>query len=254
VTCSGRVALVTGAASGLGRLSALRLAADGVRVAALDVDERGLADAARRTDLVHPFVCDVSDDAAVRAVVEQAEDELGPVHRVVNAAAVLPLGRLADTPAAEITRAMEINFGGLVNVTSATLPGMVARRRGDLVQYASLAAWVPTPYLGAYAATKAAVASYTETLHQEHRQAGVRMVCVCPPPVDTPMGGDLEALPAGMSSPARLAPELVLDEVERALESGRFWVFPGRGTRTVSWVRRAAPQLLWRRLHALGAA
>lgn len=84
------VALVTGAGSGMGQLTAWRLAAAGVTVAAVDVSEEGLARTARRAPQVRPFVVDVRDDAAVRHLVDEVEADLGPIGRLVNAAAVAP--------------------------------------------------------------------------------------------------------------------------------------------------------------------
>src|SRR5690606_28468346 len=139
MTFRGKVALITGAASGMGQLSAWRLAADGVQVAALDVDEGGLAATGRRAPSVRPYVCDVSDWDAVQQTVARVEDELGPIDRVVNAAAIAPTAPLLEQSMDEIRRMTEINYLGTVHVTKATVPRMLERGGGDLVQFASLA-------------------------------------------------------------------------------------------------------------------
>jgi NAD(P)-dependent dehydrogenase (short-subunit alcohol dehydrogenase family) len=247
----GEVALVTGAASGMGRLAAQRLAAAGARVAALDVNEEGL----RQTAAGHPgirlFAVDVRNGSMVDAAVAEVERALGPLERVVNAAAILPTRLLLEQPREEILRIMEINYGGTVNVTLAALPGMVARGRGDLINFASLAGWIPSPHFGAYDASKFAVVAFSEVLAHENRKSGVRFACVCPPPVATPLLDQALSRPKLLEESPRLRPEQVLDAVERALERGRLFVFPGRGSALAWRLRRFAPGLVWRRLNRL---
>jgi NAD(P)-dependent dehydrogenase (short-subunit alcohol dehydrogenase family) len=251
---SGKVALVTGAASGMGQLSAWRLAADDVTVAAVDVDEAGLGRTARRAPQVHTYCVDVRDNAAVAALVERVEDELGPIDRVVNAAAVAPTAKIAEQSVDDIRRVMEVNYFGLVNVTKAALPGLLRRGHGDLVQFGSLAGWLPSQCFGAYSATKAAVVSFTETLAHELDGRGLRIVCVCPPIVDTPLLDQVrEHPPKGFEQQPRIRPEEVLDSIELALDRGQLWAFPGRGTPTLWRIRRLLPAVLWKRIDSLEA-
>ena len=112
----GKVALVTGAASGMGRLSARRLAAAGAQVAILDVNEAGLRETQGDLASLRAFPVDVTDARAVSAVVRQVESELGPIDRVMNAAAIMPTDRLLAQDADLINRIMAINYGGTVNV------------------------------------------------------------------------------------------------------------------------------------------
>ncbi|MDQ6854081.1 MAG: SDR family NAD(P)-dependent oxidoreductase [Actinomycetota bacterium] len=244
------VALVTGAASGMGQLTARRLAASGASVAALDVDEKGLEETVARAPTMRAWPCDVTDDAAVDRTAQEVEDALGPVERLVHAAGICLPGLLTDQPVAEIQRTMDVNYLGTVRVVHAVLPGMLDRRRGDVVTFASLSGWLPTPHLGAYAASKHAVVAFNEVLAYENRGCGVRFACVCPPIVDTPMvagirardraalGGQEQGIDAGV----------VLDAVEQALDAGELLVLPGRGTKTVWRTRRFAPRLLWRQI------
>lgn len=239
----GRVALVTGAASGMGRLAATRLAASGTDVVALDVDEGGLAATARHAPMVHPVVCDVADADAVGRAVADAVEQLGPLDRVVSAAAIASSGRLVRQDPGEVARILAVDLQGSINVLQATVPDMVARGSGDVVQFASLAAWLPSLGIGAYSAAKAGVASFTETLWRENRGCGVRFVCVCPPVVDTPLLDKIgDDAPAGLTRAPRLAPEAVLDALDDALDEGRFWCFPGRGTTLLWRLRLLAPQ------------
>lgn len=250
MTFRGDVALITGAASGMGQLAAWRLAAENVKVAALDVNDDGLAHTAARAPSIRTWNCDVADWERVQEVVKEVESELGQIDRVMNATAIAPEAPILEQSVDEIRRMTEINYMGSVHVTKATMPAMLERGRGDLVQFASLAGWVPALYFGAYAATKHAIVAFSEILYHENRDQGVRMVCVCPPLVETPLleqvgRGATELIQA--SQPIR--PDEVLDAIEKSLEAGEFFVFPGKGTRAVQRVRRFAPDALWKGFH-----
>jgi NAD(P)-dependent dehydrogenase (short-subunit alcohol dehydrogenase family) len=241
----GKVGLITGAGSGMGRLAAQRLAREGAKVAALDVNEAGLAETARGHEGIAAYGVDVTDARSVADVVARAERELGPIDRVLNAAAIMPTGYLLDQEAATVKRIMDINYGGTVNVTYAVLPGMLQRGRGDFVNFASVAGWMPTLHFGAYNASKFAVVAFTEVLHHENRGRGVRFACVCPPPVATPLLDQAKSQPKVLAQLPAIQPEVVLDAIERDLERGRLMVFPDR----IAWgdllVRRFVPSLLW---------
>jgi len=248
---TGSVALITGGGSGMGRLAARTLASEGKRIAALDVSEEGLGETAAGHDGIQTYVVDVTNPQAVEAAVKQVETDLGPIDRVYNAAAIMPTGLLLEQDLATIHRIMDINYGGVVNVATATLPGMLERGRGDLINFASMAGWLPVLYLGAYNASKFAVVAYTEVLYHENRGRGVRFACVCPPPVATPLLKQAEdnVWPKIFDESPAIAPEVVLAAIEKTLESDAFWVFPGRGT-SFGWrARRWLPGLLWRRVH-----
>src|SRR5262245_65165 len=150
----GKLIFVAGAASGIGRAAARRWAEAGGVVAAADVNEAGLAETARGLPAIHPLRLDVTDAAAVAAAVKDVEARLGPIERVYNGAAIQPTGLLLEQDPDEILRVMQVNYGGLVNVSLAALPPMLARRRGVLVNFASIAGWMPSLHFGAYSATK----------------------------------------------------------------------------------------------------
>jgi NAD(P)-dependent dehydrogenase (short-subunit alcohol dehydrogenase family) len=149
MTFSGRVAFITGGGSGMGQLAARNLAAQGVSVAALDVNTSGLADTATGFDNILTIPADVTEPADIEQAVKLVEQDLGPIDRVYNAAAIFPTGRLLDQDTATIQRIMDINYGGVVNVTKLALPGMLERGSGDFINFASLAGWLPVLYLGA---------------------------------------------------------------------------------------------------------
>jgi NAD(P)-dependent dehydrogenase (short-subunit alcohol dehydrogenase family) len=251
MTFSGKVVLVTGGGSGMGRLAAQRLAGAGASVAAVDVDEAGLRDTAAGFDALHTHVVDVTDRRAVEAAVKQFESDLGPIDRVYNAAAIMPTSLLLDQDVDEIHRIMDVNYGGLVNITKAVLPGMLERGRGDLIQFASLAGWIPTLHFGAYNASKFAVVAFSEVLFHEIRGRGVRLACVCPPPVATPLLDQAKSKPKLLDESPPIEPAVVLDAIETSLDKGRLWVYPGRGSTAVWRLRRWLPGLMWRRIHQI---
>ncbi|SFB41523.1 Short-chain dehydrogenase [Amycolatopsis marina] len=246
-----RTALVTGAASGMGRMAAQRLAAAGVRVAAVDLDSSGLADTALRSSNTHTFSCDVTDAAAVTGVVERVTGELGPIDRLVHAAGLCRIGPALEHALPSLRRVVEVNFLGTVHVTRAVVPGMLDRGDGEVVLFGSLAGWLPSPRLAAYSASKFAVTAFAEVLAQEVAGSGVRVLCVCPGQVETPLAQGVRAIDPGvLGGRSGMPPEEALDAVEAALASRRapLFVFPGRGTSQTVLARRLLPNLLRRQI------
>ena len=231
--------------------AAQRLAKAGVSVAAVDVNEAGLGETARGHASIRAFPADVTDARAIEALVSRIEGEVGPIDRVLNAAAIMPTGRLLDQDTDLIRRIMDINYVGTVAVCQSVLPRMLSRRRGDLVNFASVAGWMPTLHFGAYNASKFAVVAYTEVLAHENRGQGVRFACVCPPPVATPLLEQAKSKPKVLDNLPPIAPETVLDALERDLERGTLMVFPDRNARLSVWMRRFLPGLLWRGVHKI---
>jgi len=217
-----------------------------MRVAALDRNEEALRQLSRQQPDVFPYPLDVTDAMAVESAVADAEERLGPIGRVVNAAGIMPTGLLLEQGRETIAHVMEVNYGGTVNVTLSVLPRMLARGMGELVNFASIAGWVPNLQFGAYAASKFAVVAFTEILAHENRERGVRFACVCPSKVDTPLLEQAKSRPRILETgPEAMEPERVLDAVERALSRGRLFVFPGWHTAAGFRMRRFAPGLLW---------
>jgi NAD(P)-dependent dehydrogenase (short-subunit alcohol dehydrogenase family) len=243
----GQVAFVVGGGSGIGQLAAQRWSrAGGVAVAA-DTDDEGLRATNEGHEAIHTRHLDVTNAAAVEVLVKDVEAEHGPIERVYNAAAIQPTSLLLEQNLEEIHRVMQVNYGGLVNVSLATLPRLLERGRGSLINFCSIAGWVPNMHFGAYSASKFASAAFTEVLYHENRGKGVYIACVCPSQVDTPLRAQATSKPKIMETgPKPMKPELVLDAIDRAAEKNRFWVFPGLHTDIGVRIRRFRPALLWR--------
>jgi NAD(P)-dependent dehydrogenase (short-subunit alcohol dehydrogenase family) len=246
------VLFITGAGSGLGLLTAQRALADGWAVAAMDVNAEGL-DQLGNSPLLLKLTADITDALAVQAAVDRCEAELGPITRLTNAAAIMPLGLLTDQSRELVLKVMAINYGGMVNLTKAALPRMLERGQGQFVSYASMAGHWPMIYMGAYNAAKHAVTAYTEVLFHETRGSGVRIVCVCPPIVATPLLDQAKATvwPKIFNVFPPITPESVLDKIEQVLKGKQLWVFPGPMT-SLSWrLRRWFPDSLWWSVHRI---
>lgn len=248
---SGKVALITGAGSGMGQLAAKRLANAGAVVAALDINEAGLKDTVAANSNIHAYVVDVTNTAAVNEVVEKVISDLGDLDRVINAAAIMPYGKILDHPTDNILKVMDINYGGLVNITKAALPNMLSSGGGDFIIFSSMLGQMPVLMTGAYSASKFATSAFAEVLSHEHQNQGVRFACVCPPAVNTPLLKQaVETVwPKILDENPPITPEEVLDAIEKSLEKNQFWVFPDKNTRIGYVMRRFFPTTIWKHIH-----
>ncbi|XRQ09916.1 SDR family NAD(P)-dependent oxidoreductase [Actinomadura welshii] len=173
------VVLVTGASSGIGRATARLFAERGARVF-------GTSRSARPDEGgVEMLELDVRSEESVRRCVDQVLDRAGQLDVVVNNVGVMYEGFAEETPLAQAEMLLDTNFLGAVRVGNAVLPAMRERRRGRIVNVGSLAAWVGEPGQGFYAASKAALARYTEALRHEVRHLGVHVSLVEPGPFKT---------------------------------------------------------------------
>ena len=251
-----RVAVVTGGASGMGRVYALRMARAGVSVAVLDHSESALRALTDECDSIHAYPCDVCDLRNVQHCIKDVEQRLGPIDRLAHCAAIMPAGTLVNQPVESIHLLMSVNYGGTVNVVTTVLQGMQARNSGEIVVFGSLGGHVPVPECGAYCASKAAVNAFTETLIEENRNSGVHIMLVCPALVDTPL---LEQA-TGTGNPASVRysiehkrfakPDTIIDAIETGLKKRKTLLYPTMEAKILAWMRRFSPTLVWKIIHA----
>ena len=202
----GQVAVVTGASSGIGRSIALTLAERGALVIGL-ARRRSLLDQVAeelswRSPRSATQVCDVGDADAYRDTLARIEDERGRIDVLVNNAGIDLMLQAAGGEDATVRRVFDINFFGTVAGTLAVLPGMVQRRSGVVVNVSSDSARAPEPGQGAYAASKAAVSAFTESVAHEMAPHGVHIHLLYPGWVPTAMG--LSGNEDGGSLPPRM--------------------------------------------------
>jgi 2-hydroxycyclohexanecarboxyl-CoA dehydrogenase len=187
---SNRVALVTGGAQGIGEGISRTLGAHGFRVAVADLNLEAAQQTAKEitndggSAIAVPI--DITDPVAVRAAVEQVEAELGPIEVVVNNAGWDDFMKFLDTDEDFWTKILDINFKGALRVAHATVPGMIERGFGRVINIGSDAGRVGSSLEAVYSGAKGGIIAFTKTLAREVATKGVTANTVCPGPTDTP--------------------------------------------------------------------
>lgn len=255
----GRCVVVTGAAGGLGRSIALRFAAEGARIAALDRDTAELAAfaahcARERFDCL-PIACDVTDPAACSNAIAATAARFGRIDVLVANAGISQRSPFAQTRLEVIRRVVDVNFYGAVHCTQAALPHLLASR-GVIVAISSVAGFAPLIGRTGYAASKHALQGFFASLRTELAPRGVGVTIACPSFVDT--GIERHALGAD-GSPARqprrvtgamASPDEVAHTVVEAARRRRPLALIGRTARLAWWVSRLAPSVYERMMAA----
>lgn len=181
---AGQVALVTGAASGIGRAVALRLAREGCDIAILDVSRERASEASAGVEAMGRRCIvqevDIASPTDVEDAVATIAAQLGPIDIAVNCAGVLCVASVQEMSASDWARTFAVNAGGVFNCCKAVLPSMIDRRRGCIVNTASWFGKVGKPFFAAYCASKFAVIGFTQSLAMEVAGHGIRVNAVCP--------------------------------------------------------------------------
>jgi NAD(P)-dependent dehydrogenase (short-subunit alcohol dehydrogenase family) len=200
VGLEGRRAIVTGAGSGIGAAIARRLVADGARVLVSDVDE---ASAAALADELGPQASprrlDVSSDEAFSGTIAWVLEEWGGLEVLVNNAGLGIGGTVAEATLAEFDHQVAVNLRGTFIGMHHAIPAMRDRGGGSIVNICSVAAFIGVPRIPVYAATKGAILALTRNAAIDHAHEGLRINCIAPGPVDTPL---VERAMAAQADPA----------------------------------------------------
>jgi short-subunit dehydrogenase len=249
---NGAVTLVTGASSGIGAATATTLAAAGARLLLTGRDAARLAEVARRTggvalpaDLAVPgeparLAAAASEAARAAPWAQPASGDRGGIDIVVNNAGLGWSGPLGDITAAKITELMTVNLAAPIELTRLLVPGMARRGRGRVVFVSSIAGITGVRGEAVYAATKAGLSTFAESLDYEVRDHGVRVCVVVPGVIDTPFFGR-RGRPYGRKRPAPIPAERVATAIVSALEHERAVVYVPRWMRMPAWIHGTAP-------------
>jgi len=198
----GKVALVTGAASGIGRATALRLAQEGASLMCSDVQVEALESAAAEARglgaRVVARVCDVSDEGQAARAVAACVDELGQIDVLCNIAGILRFDHTHEVTLGDWSRILAVNLTGTFLMCREAIPHLLATR-GNIVNMSSTAALAGHPWAAPYAASKGGVLALTSTLAIEYGQQGLRANAICPGSISTPIQ-DAFRLPEGANA------------------------------------------------------
>jgi len=194
----GRAVLITGAASGIGRATAERIASEGGNVYCVDVQAEAVEETAKRAASLgvdsEARMCDVSDEASVNATVEACVARFGKLDSLCHVAGILRFSHAHEMSFALWRQIQSINADGTFLMCRAALPHLL-RSKGNIVNVSSVAAKAGLAYGAAYAASKGAVLSFTKTLAVEYGKQGIRVNSVCPGSIKTPMSAGGAGLP-----------------------------------------------------------
>jgi short-subunit dehydrogenase len=226
VDLRGAGCLITGASSGIGRATAIRLAGEGARVVALGRSRPALDDVAGRTSGT-AVVADLTDPEAVDRAVRETRDALGSIDVLVNNAGKGWAGPFRDMDPADAERLVDVNLLAPIRLTRAVLPDMLRNGRGAIVNVSSIAGHVGVAEEAVYAATKAGLNVFSESLRYELRGSGVSVGVVSPGVIETPFF-ERRGRPYDRSFPRPGDPKRVAAAIVRAIRSGSAQVYaPG---------------------------
>ncbi len=263
---NGKIAVVTGAGSGIGRALAQGFAAKGCKLAIADINEANLAETARSLGTeVYAQKLDVADRAAVYDFANAVKQKFGTAHVVVNNAGVAVSETIDALEYKDFEWLMGINFWGVVYGTKAFLPILTAQNDGAIVNISSVFGIIAVPAQGAYNSAKFAVKGFTECLRHELKVAGskVQSICVHPGGIKTNIvrnarihksfdgETDRNVMAKQFEQGARTTPEGAAQTIIDGIEHGKVRVLIGSDARMIDWIQRLLPVRYWSLLGAL---
>jgi len=251
------VCVITGAGSGIGRATAIKLAAKGAIVIASDLhkdtigETQNLIQAAGNS--CKSFVVDVTDRDSVFDLAEQVIKDHGQADLILNNAGIANIASVEELTSETLKLIMDVDFWGVVNGTQAFLPHMRARDFGHIANVSSIFGWIGVPQQSAYNAAKFAVHGFTEALRQEMHETNIKVSCIHPGGVDTPIARNAE-LPQGQDdisrreeiaknfkTMAKTTPDKAADTIIAGIEKGKARILIGRDAHMVDIIRRIFP-------------
>lgn len=253
----GRICIVTGAASGIGRAVAIALARDGATLAISDKNAAGLeetralmGDASSNRHLID--VVDVADPAAIEAYARRTKEALGDADFLFNIAGLTRVGDFADSPLDAFEKIFNVNFWGVVRLSKAYLPQLLDTK-GGIINISSLFGFIGYPGQAHYCASKFAVRGFSEAIAAELEEKGVRVTSVHPGGVATaiarnaevdqlPQGTDRASLISNFDRLAITTPEAAAEVIIAGVSKGRRRIVVGRDARLISFVQRLFPE------------
>ncbi|MBC2643232.1 MULTISPECIES: SDR family oxidoreductase [unclassified Rhodococcus (in: high G+C Gram-positive bacteria)] len=254
---AGKVVVITGAGSGIGRALALNLAGKGARLAISDMDTVGLAETARKAEALGADVksdhLDVTEREAVLAYADAVRAHFGTINQVYNNAGIAYHGEFEKSEFKDIEKIMDVDFWGVVNGTKAFLPHLIASGDGHVVNVSSLFGLLSMPGQSAYNSAKFAVRGFTESLRQEMLIAKhpVKVTCVHPGGIKTAIarnatagpGEDLDTFAKFFDQKlARTTPEAAAETIVTGVRKGKPRVLIGGDAKFLdAWVRIVGP-------------
>lgn len=249
-----KVFVVTGGGNGMGREVAIGLIKRGARVAAVDLNEAGLAETAKLAGAadgrltIHPL--NVTDRAAVAALPDAVVKAHGQVDGLFNVAGIIqPFVKIKDLDIEVIERVMNVNFWGVVNTSKAFLPHLLARPQSSLLNVSSMGGFLPVPGQAAYGASKAAVKLFTEALFAESQGTSLAVTIVFPGGVATNITGNsgvdmskFEAAAESAKPRKTTSPEDAARQMIEGVERGSFRVLIGSDAKFMDRLARLSPR------------
>lgn len=252
----GKVAVITGAASGIGRATAVALAREGARVAIADVDRAGLAETAKQVASVggevSTYLLDVSSREAVYAFAQEIEAQFGGADIVINNAGVAQVATVEELAYEDFEWVMNIDFWGMVYGSKAFLPQLRKKGAGHIVNVSSIFGLFAVPSQAAYNSAKFAIRGFTEALRHEMRGSGIQVSCVHPGGIKTNIMRNArflqsvqttvrEQAASGFDRLARTTPDEAALTILKGIRKNKPRILIGMDARILDWFIRLLP-------------